>query len=326
MLLKAWAVTDGEVSAEVGRSLAWMASSGASGVGLPLDMKVRALTAPAGQVTIARGGAVVATTYPTALTPAESYVTASDGTDILDIPPTGSAAGGRTDYVILRVRDWHFDSSLPEPTDKAAATYCSFERVSSLDSITAPYIPLAKIVIPPNTTAITPSMITDLRKVANPRTLRVLRVNALYISETETLKAGGVLGENFPNAGGTQRIDIPSWATYMVLVATWDGLRYPGGGDCYGRLWTSWGDWDDTAKKRAFASQQGAFDFSTGSAMRADKAVRDYIYIPKAMRGRQNVGFSAMGRVLTSTRPTMDSLSSVSLDILFQALADPSDT
>ena len=301
------------------RMMLFATSSGASGVVQATDLKVSALGVPGASVTIAPGAAIMASRYAGVV--GQSYAARNDGAVSLSIPATGSS-GGRTDYICLRIDDWHYDSS-QQPGDPLAAAYCSFVRTQNLN-FTSPYVPLAKIEIPANTATITPSMIKDLRSVALPRTKRVLRANAVVLSETETLKSA--TGEYFPNAGGTQMVDIPSWATRVKIRADWSGV-FMSSGDCRGRVWVSFGDWTGTSwGTAATTSQEYAFDNAQGAnPYRTNLAVFDDLYIPSSLRGRE-VHFQLWGKSLGSVGPKLDQATGVSLDLLFEEIADPSDS
>lgn len=318
-LSPAWAVDGGRVPASVARMLAWAATNGSNGVVQATDLAVTALPVPGGAVNVAPGGALMVNRFG-GRAQAQTYVTANDATIQVTIPATSSTA--RTDYLILRVDDWHFDSS-QQPDNPLDATYCSLQRVTSLTGIAYPYVPLAKITIPASTGTITPAMITDLRQVANPRTKRVLRPNALIWSEKETLTVTTAQGEYWPNKGGGQDVVIPEWATRVKIRADWLSVLVPAG-DVQGRVWVSFGDWD--GKSWGKASQDFAFDNVAGSSPnRQNFAVVDEMPIPANLRGR-SVHFQAWAKKLGTTGPVIDGLSGFILDLTFEELADSSTT
>lgn len=318
-LSPAWAVDGGRVPASVARMLAWAATNGSNGVVQATDLAVTALPVPDGAVNVAPGGALMVNRFG-GRAQAQTYVTANDATIQVAIPPTSSTA--RTDYLILRVDDWHFDSS-QQPDNPLDATYCSLQRVTSLTGIAYPYVPLAKITIPASTGTITPAMITDLRQVANPRTKRVLRPNALIWSEKETLTVTTAQGEYWPNKGGAQDVFIPDWATRVKIRADWLSVLVPAG-DVQGRVWVSFGDWD--GKTWGKASQDFAFDNVAGSSPnRQNFAVVDEMPIPPALRGR-SVHFQAWAKKISATGPIIDGLSGFVLDLTFEEIADSSTT
>lgn len=318
-LSPAWAVDGGRVPASVARMLAWAATNGSNGVVQATDLAVTALPVPDGAVNVAPGGALMVNRFG-GRAQAQTYVTANDATIQVTIPPTSSTP--RTDYLILRVDDWHFDSS-QQPDNPLDAPYCSLQRVTSLTGIAYPYVALAKITIPASTGTITPAMITDLRQVANPRTKRVLRPNALIWTEKETLANSTAQGEYWPNKGGGQEVVIPEWATRVKIRADWLSVLIPAG-DVRGRLWVSFGDWD--GKSWGKSSQEFAFDNVAGaSPNRQNFAVVDEMPIPANLRGR-SVHFQAWARKTHSTGPIIDGDSGFVLDLTFEEVADSSTT
>ncbi len=299
--------------------LAWAATNGSNGVVQATDLAVTALPVPDGAVNVAPGGALMVNRFG-GRAQAQTYVTANDATIQVAIPPTSNTA--RTDYLILRVDDWHFDSS-QQPDNPLDATYCSLQRVTSLTGIAYPYVPLAKITIPASTGTITPAMISDLRQVANPRTKRVLRPKALIWTETETLQNTTAQGEYWPNKGGTQDVFIPEWATRVKIRADWLSIAMPAG-DVQGRVWVSFGDWD--GKSWGKACQEFAFDnVQATNGSRQNFTVVDEMSIPASLRGR-SVHFQAWGRKMGKTSPVIDGISGFSLDLTFEEVADSSTT
>src|SRR5690606_2050233 len=117
------------------------------------------------------------------------------------------------------------------------ALYLEAVHVTSL-SQTAPFIALAKIVMPANTNAVTNAMITDLRSVANPRKERYLFTHNLNSGQTDTL--GDPVGESFPDIGGFA-VTVPTWATKANVVATYAQLVVPAGSTRGGGLGVSVG-------------------------------------------------------------------------------------
>lgn len=213
--LPAYAVDGGKVPAAMLRRVLYAATNGENGVVAPPDLKVRALSIPGLAVQIARGGALcrMRTQGANAF---ETYLLAQDSASTLEIP--GTTGSARTDYVIARIDDWHFTGAEP-PVDPLNALYWSFARVSSLNGIPYPYVPLAKITIPANSTVITNAMIEDLRRVAIPR--RETRVLAV----PNHLPAQDVPGPGngyFTVAETT--VSIPEWATRAEVSATFSGI------------------------------------------------------------------------------------------------------
>lgn len=305
------------------RRFIYQSSGGARGITLPGDLRVTATGTPSGSVNIARGSGVAP--LPSSWRPGESYMVANASADLFDIQATGSA-GGRTEYVIVKVLDHNFDDS-PEPADPENdnGAHVEVASVASLSNLNFPYVPLAKLTIPKSTATITNAMITDIRKVANPRREVVLRSNALYLTETETLTQTRDDGEFFPNAGGVQQIDIPSWATRCIIRWTLHSVRMPAT-NAWGRHWVGWGDLA-TATRRENNTQEFGYDTGgAGTAYRTDLSGSDDRYIPVAYRGRSQVQFNIFARKISGAGPVMDAMSGVSMEVTFLEVADASDS
>ncbi|NHN55768.1 hypothetical protein G9U51_08260 [Calidifontibacter sp. DB0510] len=316
-LIPAYAVDGGRVPASMLRMVLWAATGGANGIVTSSDLRVSALSTPGAAVNVGPGGALLANRFSGA--PAsQSYAAINDATVQVSIPATGSS-GGRTDYVILKIDDWHFDNS-QAPADPLAALYCSLQRVGSITGLPYPFVPLAKITIPASTGAITGAMITDLRTLARPRKERVLLPNPNTAAGIETLTA--TTTEYFPNQGGGRRVDIPSWATRVAIRADWLQMIAPAG-NCQGSLWVGWGDWTGTDFEQH--TQTFAFDnVAATNASRMSVTVAEEMYIPPKYRGVQNVSFQMQGhRNSTSVLGLKaDNWSGSVLDLEFKETAD----
>lgn len=284
-LSPAYAVDGGKIPASMLRMTLWASTSGASGIVTPSDLRVTALPTPGGAVNVAPGGALMANRF-TGAAAAQSYAAANDATTQVTIPATG-ASGGRTDYLILRINDWHFDGS-QEPADPLTSLYCSFARVSSITNLTYPFVALAQITIPPNTGAITSAMIKDLRQVANPREQTVIRPITAVASDTAMdLISALPSGEIFPGHGydtiGPQVIDVPSWATKVQIQCVWLGVYYPGTNP-FGRYWVEWGP-STGANTRQISTDTFRFDAPNTGASRAVWIAAAEQSVPSSLRG-----------------------------------------
>lgn len=201
--LPAYAVHGEQLTGEMLRLVANAVSSGARGIARPNDLKVTASTA--GNVSIAPGGALLPTLY--ASSPQfQTYAVGSTAAELVPIPPTGSGSGA-TRYVIARIEDPQYGGQ-----DMGAPNW-DFNVVGSITNLPYPFVELAKIVQPANTSVITDAMITDLRKVALPRTER--HVVVVPSDGTYTLTSS-----TFVNylAGYTSDI-TPEWATRLIVRA-----------------------------------------------------------------------------------------------------------
>jgi hypothetical protein len=113
------------------------------------------------------------------------------------------------------------------PTDPPAGTETTFAYVrvvlvevpsgsTSIPGATYPNLPLARIDYPASTTTVTNAMITDLRKLAQPRSDQLLLVNnyAGDWDHGDAIPSGTVYAD-----WGTWKpsIAIPSWARRMIV-------------------------------------------------------------------------------------------------------------
>jgi len=320
-----WFIGGGaEHSPEVARLLAYTATGGAQGVTQAGDLRVAALAVPGTAVRIYPGSAVLPNRYPGG--GQQSYMVRNESASTeVQIPATGST-GGATRYIILRVDDPQYPGQLT-PADVKFGPYVRATYVSSITNLAYPHVVLAKIVQPANTGTITQAMITDLREVANPRTLEVVRPNPIIMSDTGlALGATGADGEVFPNAGGTQSIDIPTWATRVQIRAEWLGVRIPSSAG-YGEYWAEYGPYLRPST-RAYTSQRFNWDADeTSPVYRTNWIMHDDLYVPAAVRGTSQV-FYMKGRILLDkvNKPALDAKSGVVMSVRFLELADPSDS
>lgn len=310
-----------EHSAEVARTLAWAATNGATGVIRPNDLKVRAQTVPDGSVRIAPGGFVVESKYAGA--DQQSYIERVPTETSVEVPATGSS-GGATRYVVARVNDPDYPGGGAIPPVPNDATYAAPYVVSSLSS-TRTEVVLAKITQPANTAAITNSMITDMRVVANPRTWVVDRSDPLELADVETLTSTST-GERFPNGGGMQLIDIPKDATRCIVEAEWLQINEPGG-EAYGKCWIEWGPLvSGSTTEREYSTQKFMWNTpGSGGSSRNIWKVSQEMWVPAAVRGTEQI-FS-MRAVLdyassSAARPKMDQWSGITFKVTFQEMAD----
>lgn len=276
-----------EHSAETARMLAWAATSGASGIIKPRDLRVRAQSVPDGSVVLDPGGFVVESKFTEAS--CQSYVERAPDVTNLEVPATGSS-GGVVRYVVARIDDPDYVGAIPATPEEAnARSYAAPYLVSSLSG-SRTEIPLARINQPANTGAITNAMITDLREVANPREKSVVisRPNV-------TNDAGMVLnsksaypdGEWFPNVGGQDNngryeIDVPSWATRMQVRCEWLGIGVssnPGTGG----YWVSYGP-DGGSNSPTYYTQKFGWN-STSGGYRENWIIEQDVSVKSDWRG-----------------------------------------
>ena len=310
-----------EHSAEVARNLAWSATGGGSGIITINDLKVVAQTVPSDSVVIRPGGFVVESKYAGASQ--QSYVERAPTSTTLEVPATGSS-GGATRYVVARVTDPDYPGGGTVPSVPNDGVYAAPYLVSSLSS-SRTEIPLAKINQPANTSAITNAMITDLREMANPRVKIVNRARPSVTSDTG-MKLNSTTGEYFPGdgdaTGARQEIDVPKWATRMIVEASWLSVMYEGGKNSYGRFWIGYGGTPNTYQTQTFYFNSPG---TAADGMRANWLLSDYRYVPPEVRGKNcYFSFMAMREPASSGRPEMNSQSGLSLKVTFLEEPDPS--
>lgn len=169
-----WAVEGGQTSADVGRLLAWHATSGFVGVAKPTDLVVKALSVPGGSVRVMPGACTVPVKALGKTN--QTYIGANPSEDVIAIPATGSG-GGRSDLIVARVENPIAGEPWQPPADPITGQYIFTRRYPSVPAGTthvvqvdpsASALTLARIDIPASTGTITDAMIHDLRGVANP--------------------------------------------------------------------------------------------------------------------------------------------------------------
>lgn len=172
-----WLVHGGvEHTTEVARFLAYIASSGSEGVATSADLKVSQANSPGAKVQVAPGGAVIINKFEARSL--QSYAVRNPVA--FEVPITPTLAGqGRTDILAVCVLDHNY-AGTSEPADVNSFQFVVphvFENVGA-GAVTPPsvplanrtYLPLARITLPPGTSTVTDSMITDLRWLAMPHT------------------------------------------------------------------------------------------------------------------------------------------------------------
>lgn len=244
-----WAVDGGATSADVGRLVAWHAVNGATGVGNPTDLRVRAKDTPDGHVVVGPGTCAVPTR---ALGKSfQVYVGSNPTDDTLDIPATTSS-GPRSDLIVARVENPITGEPWTPPDDPINGQYIFTRRIPNVGSSvtdigqvdpSASAITLARVDIPSNTSAITNGMIIDLRKTIAPPvdaaatfTSTQVFVDPPNVLSPPPLGAGyrETAWVNWPTLS-SWNVPVPSWATkaelfYIVNPALdyngWGGLRF----------------------------------------------------------------------------------------------------
>lgn len=306
-----WLVGGGALhSAEVGRLLAYVAFRGNEGVLAPGDLKVQALSTPDSAVTVDNGACAIL--CRAAGQEAQAYAGRLPAQDTVSIAATGSGAG-RSDLIVARVEDpWLAGEPWADPADPAVGPYI-FTRViqgvpsttTSVTELSLGYsaIPLARIDIPASTSTITSAMITDLRKVANPR--RERRLLNYYPSSNNDLTSGSFV--TWPSVAATT-IAVPSWAAGAIVRATVSSSAL---------ITASATGWLRANLGGLVTQASGIDENYTGSTSRFTTVVGGTLSIPSSMRGTNQIVKLEGERVSGTGAFRADGATSAFIDVEF---------
>lgn len=332
--MSVWAIDGGEIPASNARTVLFQATGGARGVALATDMQVKPLATPGAFVEVHPGSCVMPNDYIGGTNGGgQAYGIQLESKVSVAVPATGSS-GGATRYVIARVNDPEFGAA--KPSNPVTYKYDSYHVVSSLPT-TYPYVPLARINQPANTTVITKAMITSIRKVANPRSSTSVYARPMVMGDDVGIalelnsRTPYPAGEWFPNKGGPANngsyvFDIPIWATRMQIRCEWLGVRYAAKAG-WGMFWVSYGP-SAGIPSPPHNTQAFQFDANESNTYRANWILHDDVYVPAAMRGDQNQAFvprayfkNPKGGAYTG-KVELDALSGMVMSIRFLEEAD----
>lgn len=276
------------------------------GVSRPGDLKVSQLSAAATGFRIAQGGLSLPSRFPGR--GRESYgVENGDAViDVNDVAGTGSSA--RRDAIVVEILDPNYR---PVTHEVAALTNYmevhvvqgvgagakTIDDIATFNNRTA-YV-LAFINWPESTTAITNAMIQDARSLANPKRSEALyarpRIGADETSAQQFLTGKDSNGgEYFPGGAGspnTFQVDVPEWATRMVIDASWMTVMLKG--NPYGSHWIEFGDeykphtWPNQ-RQYEFATQQFGFNAPDSTDIKSTNfLLMDEVPVPAKLRGKR---------------------------------------
>lgn len=313
-------------SAAAARNLAWNATGGKTGIATPTSLQVKQTSTPGGNVQIMPGGCVIESTYQGALQ--QSYTIRNASATNVAIP-ANTTSSNRTHYVTAEINDPTYAGSNPPSVEEGP--YNHFRVRTSRQSVHPEHL-LAKIVVPPNTSVITNSMITDMRELANPKreTYVFARPRVAADSSNQNFLNGREAngGEYFPGGAGysnTAKLVVPDWAVSMIIEADWMAVGYKGGESVLGRFWIAYGDeyrdhtWPNNLQWE-YRTQEFRFNAPTaGNDVRTNWRLMDTRQIPSKFRGKE-ITFAFIGAI-TAGSPTnavyMDSLSGLGLKVTF---------
>jgi hypothetical protein len=271
-----WFVGGGaQHSPEVARTLAYASTNGAEGITGLGDLKVEAQAVPNGTVRVAPGAGLVLNRY--AGGGQQTYVLRNATQTDVPITATGSG-GGRTDMVVARILDPQYEGM--SPADPVTFQYARPEVLQGVSAtaktpaeagFTAPAIALARVTLPVSTATVTSAMITDLRKVANPRRERLLDTGYWETPINVDTTA-------YKHIGTSTTFEVPPWATAAKVVLTYSGLALMVGNT------TGWlrGLFNNIEIRPTFFDENW---LAAGSFQRTTYAAAGEIVIPPAMRG-----------------------------------------
>lgn len=331
-----WMIAGGaQHSADLGRTLAFAATSGEEGVVLPESLKVTPQPTPGSSVRIAPGACLMLNRSLASPHGEQSYVGRAGTSTTLAVPSTGGV--GRTDLVVVRVEDPQY-APWQTPSNPVTATYFKPFLVQNVPANTRtaaelnlgyPAVALARLVIPASTTAITSAMIYDVREVAQPRSKRALLSHypgpKNWMGPGVTNSSPGWNGTLWPYGAWT--VDVPVWATRAVVVGTIAGAKvgHPdsnvnGDIDTVHSIRLGGYIYTETAK----AEWLTVVSPNTGlrGYMRGDITTGGVLDIPASMRGATGVDLRFMGDITAGLGEIyVDIYSTLLMDIEFQERA-----
>lgn len=236
----AWAIDGALLNSSLARRAEFAATGGAEGIVSRGDLAVTQLAVPGVGILIGAGTGLVLNRYQT--TPNETYVVSNpDAHTVLpaDMPASNPAA--KSYIVAVVVGDPDF-SQASHPWmgagDPPAGTETTFAYVrptlvevanNTVTTLPAgfPGLVLARIDVPANTTTITNSMITDLRKLARPRQEQQIFVSGSGTWDNTTKSIDIPSGSAYADWGQGQfspTVKVPSWAKRAIIVASINGV------------------------------------------------------------------------------------------------------
>lgn len=279
-----WFVGGGaQHSPEVARAVAYAATGGAEGIVEPGGLKVAPLAVPGTSVRVIAGSAILRNRYPGG--GEQSYIVRAPVQETLAVTATGSS-GGRSDLVVARVLDPQYEGSAP--ADPVAFEYARLAIIQGVPASTTraadlslgyPAIELARIDLPASTGTVTAAMIKDLRRLAQPRSSRVLRMGT-PAAEAQLTAAGGQVWTSY-----RPTIEIPDWATHMSMLVHLTSIWHQGA-SVMGNLLLTVGT---GGSRWATLDEPYHFDDTTGGGERAGLTLGVEGALPSALRGTPQV-------------------------------------
>lgn len=270
---------------------------GAEGITQGDDLKVSQRATPGGGVLIADGSGVIKGRDNVFQ---GHYAVCNIGST--DVPIAATGGSPRSDMLIIRVEDpeygYDHDPEFDQLMFPQIISGVSSSATTIPDGRTG--IPLARIDIPASTATITNAMITDLRKVANPRRERRMYTHS---PASDSALIGSSTTYSYFSTEPGQNIAIPDWATTVRARVDVGSIRYSVA-DYFGNLRATFG--------ASLTLQSIGLDDDQGNSIRKIPGlVADTLTVPSAYRGttqllraQANGNSGNAGRINVSTATT----------------------
>lgn len=236
----AWAIDGAIMSSAQARQAAYSAAAH-EGVVLADDLKVTQLSTPGVGVQIAPGVVTILNRYQSVIN--ESYSASNPSVHIIPESQMPASNPSARSYILAVVIGDPEFAQTGHPwmlaSDPPAGEETTFEYVrptliqvsagaTSIPGATYPYYALARIDIPANTTTITNSMITDLRRLANPRRQRDVSVS---LASSWSNSSPAIMAQGGWTSWGAAQFQpqaiIPSWARFCTALVRVGGAYIP---------------------------------------------------------------------------------------------------
>lgn len=319
-------------SADVFRQAFFDSTSGAEGVSSPTAMGVKATGTPSNQVRVFPGGVLIPNSYQGG--DGQSYTGRNASQTLVDVPASDST-GAKSWYIIFRIQDPQFGG--PEPDSVESGPYSFLECVPTSATVTDPHYRLAKVTVPASTSTIENSMVESLRSLAIPQRETLMFGRPRREDDTDVNLSWSVSdgGEYFPGGGSASsefEVDVPSWATRILIDASWMSVRYAANSNPRGHYWIEYGDehkphaWPNN-QQLEFSTQHFGFNApASGDVSNGNWLLMSSQHLEPKLRGKRiTIAFKA-GRTDSgaANHVSMAGLGGLGMNITFvQTALDP---
>ena len=336
-------VIDGaEHSAALFRRALQTQNGGVEGVSQPKDFAVVPYRVPGKGVGVWRGDMLIKSRAPGR--ERETYHLSMTEIENVRLSGTGSS-GARNDAIIVEVRDPAMPGVPDNPGEYARVRVIenvgnprTIDDIPGMAGVTGYLLAVIEYGAA-NVGAVTWSMIRDCRKLTATPTSEVVwtvprlddyQTNEIYLN---TYYDQG--GEFFPGGEKTPNmfeVNIPEWATFMIVDARWIGVSLLSKYNPGGRYWMEYGDelrrYNGWPGKQAYEFKTQEFLFSSVMGSYPNEAntqnwlLMDTEPVPRKLRGkRATFAFKAAleGKGMSSTSVSMGSGGGLGCRITFAA-------